>query len=37
MERNGGGRWVCDSLLFDLQDDHVLKRLPFNLLTPPPG
>ena len=26
----------CDSLLFDMQHDHVLKNLNFDLLTPPP-
>ena len=28
---------ICDSLKFDMQHDHFLKMLKFDLLTPPPG
>ena len=28
---------IRDSLLFDMQHDHVLKKLNFDLLTPTPG
>ena len=28
---------IFDSLKFDMQHDHVLKMLKFDLLTPPPG
>ena len=28
---------ICDLLLFDMQHDHILKTLNFDLLTPPPG
>ena len=28
---------ICDSLKFDMQHDHVLKMLKFDLLNPPPG
>ena len=27
----------CDYILFDMQHDHVLKKLNFDLLIPPPG
>ena len=41
-----GGLWakyllpcccISDSILFDMQHDNVLKKLNFELLTPPPG
>ena len=28
---------IPDSFKYDLQHDHVLKKLNFDLLTPPPG
>ena len=28
---------ICDSLIFDMQHDHFLKMLKFDLLTPPQG
>ena len=28
---------ICDSLYFDMQQDHVLKQLNFDLLTQSPG
>ena len=28
---------ICDTLSFDMQHGHVLKKLDFDLLTPPTG
>ena len=28
---------ICDSLSFDLQNDHVLKKLNLDLMTPSQG
>ena len=28
---------ICDSIYFDMQSDHVLKKLNFDLLTPGSG
>ena len=27
---------ICDSFQFDMQHDHILKKLNFELLIPPP-